>query len=83
METSTAQMIEEKTRFVRGLEELLLIDDRSMVDSLAYRLELQGQDPDVYDEYIDIVWTTGGHKRLLITGLSNVQNMIEVAKAVR
>lgn len=83
MEISTAQMIEEKTRFVRGLEELLIMDDRSMVDSLAYRLELQGEDPDIYDEYIDIVRTTGGHKRLLITGLSNIQNMIEVAKAVR
>lgn len=83
MEISTAQMIEEKTRFVRGMEDLLLTDGRSMVDSLAYRLELQGEDPDIYDEYIDIVWTTGGHKRLLITGLSNIQNMIEVAKAVR
>lgn len=83
MEISTAQMIEEKTRFVRGLEELLIMDDRSMVDSLAYRLELQGEDPDIYDEYIDIVWTTGGYKRLLVTGLSNIQNMIEVAKAVR
>lgn len=82
MEISTAQIIEDKTRFVRGLEELLIMDDRSMVDSLIYRLELQGEDPDIYDEYIDIVWITGGHKRLLVTGLSNIQNMIEVAKAV-
>ncbi len=83
MEISTAQMIEDKARFVRGMENLLIMDDRSMVDSLVYRLELQGENPDIYDEYIDIVWTTGGHKHLLITGLSNIQNMIEVAKAVR
>lgn len=76
-------MIEEKTRFVRKLEELLIMDDRSMVDSLIYRLELQGQDPDIYDEYIDIVWITGGHKRLLITGQSNIQNMFDVGKVIR
>ncbi len=83
MEISTAQMIEDKARFVRGMENLLIMDGRSMVDSLAYRLELQGEGPDIYDEYIDIIWITGGHKRLLVTGLSNIQNMIEVAKAVR
>lgn len=83
MEISTAQIIEDKTRFVRGLEALLAMEDRSMVDSLAYRLELQGEGPDIYDEYIDVIWTTGGHKRLLVTGQSNIDNLIDVAKAVR
>ena len=76
-------MIEEKTRFVRGLEALLATDDRNLVDSLAYRLELQGEDPDIYEEYIDIIWTTGGHKRLLVTGQSNIVSLIDVARAVK
>ena len=83
MTLETARMIEEKTRFVRGLEALLATDDRNLVDSLAYRLELQGEDPDIYDEYIDIIWTTGGHKRLLVTGQSNIVSLIDVARAVK
>lgn len=82
MMLETARMIEEKTRFVRKLEDLLVMDDRSMVDSLAYRLELQGEDPDIYDEYIDIIWTTGGHKRLLVTGNSNGANLKQIAKEI-
>ncbi len=82
MTLETAKMIEEKTRFVRGIEALLVTDDRNMVDSLNYRLELQGEDPDVYDEYIDIIWTTGNHKRLLVTGNSNGANLMQITREV-
>ncbi|WP_251616170.1 hypothetical protein [Senimuribacter intestinalis] len=82
MQVETAQMIEEKSRFVRGIETLLSMDKRSMVDSLAYHLEVHDDSGDFYDEYIDIIYTNGTTRRLLVTANSNGANLKQIAKEV-
>lgn len=80
MQVETAQMIEEKSRFVTGIETLLSLDKNSMVDSLMYKFDMQDEAGEVYDEYVGIAWETGGAKRLLVTGYSNGAILKEIIK---
>ncbi|MEY8366230.1 hypothetical protein AALA22_11380 [Anaerovoracaceae bacterium 41-7] len=82
MQVETAQMIEEKSRFVTGIETLLSLDKNSMVDSLMYKFDMQDEAGEVYDEYVGIAWETGGAKRLLVTGYSNGAILKEIIKEV-
>lgn len=82
MQVETAQMIEEKSRFVTGIETLLSLDKNSMVDSLMYKFDMQDEAGEVYDEYVGIAWETGGAKRLLVTGYSNGATLKEIIKEV-
>lgn len=82
MKPETAQMIDEKSRFVRGIEMLLSLDKNSMVDSLIYKFDMQDEAGEVYDEYVGIAWETGGAKRLLVTGYSNGAILKEIIKEV-
>lgn len=82
MKAETAKMIEEKSRFIRSIETLLSMDDRNSVDSLKYFLELQDDNGDCYDEYVDIVYPSGMARRLLVTGNSNAANLKAIIKEV-
>lgn len=82
MRAETVQMIEEKSRFVRGIETLLSLDKNSMVDSLIYKFDMQDEVGEVYDEYVEITWETGGAKRLLVTGYSNGTILKAIIKEV-
>ena len=82
MRAETAQMIKEKACFVRGIETLLSMDKRSMVDSLAYHLEVHDDSGDFYDEYIDVIYTNGTTRRLLVTGNSNGANLKAIVMEV-
>ncbi|WP_338547789.1 hypothetical protein V1225_05815 [Emergencia sp. JLR.KK010] len=82
MQVETAQMIEEKSRFVTGIETLLSLDKNSMVDSLIYKFDMQDEAGEVYDEYVGIAWETGGAKRVLVTGYSNGAILKEIIKEV-
>ena len=82
MQVETAQMIEEKSRFVTGIETLLSLDKNSMVDSLMYKFDMQDEAGEVYDEYVGIAWEAGGAKRLLVTGYSNGAILKEIIKEV-
>ncbi|WP_251612979.1 hypothetical protein [Senimuribacter intestinalis] len=82
MEQETAQMIEEKRRFVKGIEFLLSLDKNSMVDSLIYKFDMQDEAGEVYDEYVGVAWETGGAKKLLVTGYSNGAILKEIIKEV-
>lgn len=82
MRAETLQMIDEKSRFIRGIETLLSMDKRNMVDSLVYRLQTHDDSGGCYDEYIDIIYTNGTTRRLLVTGNSNGANLKQIAKEV-
>ena len=82
MKSETAQMIEEKSRFVTGIETLLSLDKNSMVDSLMYKFDMQDEAGEVYDEYVGIAWETGGAKKLLVTGYSNGAILKAIVKEV-
>ena len=82
MKPEIAMMIEEKIRFVKGIETLLSMDKRSNVDSLAYKVEFHDESEDFYDEYIDIIYRNGNYRRLFATGYSNGANLKAVAKEV-
>ena len=82
MKPETAQMSDEKSRFVRGIEMLLSLDKNSMVDSLIYKFDMQDEAGEVYDEYVGIAWETGGAKKLLVTGYGNGTILKEVIKEV-
>ena len=82
MKPEIAMMIEEKIRFVKGIETLLSMDKRSNVDSLAYKVEFHDESEDFYDEYIDIIYRNGNYRRLFVTGYSNGANLKAVAKEV-
>lgn len=82
MKAEIVMMIEEKIRFVRGIETLLSMDKRSNVDSLAYKVEFHDESEDFYDEYIDIIFQDGSYRRLLVTANSNGANLKAVAKEV-
>lgn len=82
MRAETVQMIEEKSRFVRGIEMLLRMDKNSMLDSLIYRLDMQDEAGEVYDEYVGIAWETGGAQKLLVTGYSNGAILKAIIKEV-
>lgn len=58
------------------------MDKRSMVDSLVYRLEVHDDSGDFYDEYIDIIYTNGTTRCLLVTGNSNGANLKQIVKEV-
>ena len=82
MRVETVQMIEEKSRFIRGVETLLSMDKRNMVDSLVYRLQTHDDSGECYDEYIDIIYTNRTTRRLLVTGNNNGANLKQIAKEV-
>ena len=81
MDFETAKMIEEKQRFIRAVEVMLLNDQlNNMVDSLAYKVDLQGDN--FYDEYIDIVYLNGNTQRILTTCNSNGANLKAIIREV-
>lgn len=82
MKPEIAMMIEEKVRFIREIETLLIMDKRSNVDSIAYKVEIHDESGDFYDEYINIIYQGGNSRRLLVTGNSNGANLKAIAKEV-
>ena len=74
-------MIEAKRKFIKSIEAMLAQDEENnLVDSLAYRINIQ--DKDYFDEYISIIYTDGNVQTILATGNSNGENLKAVVKLV-
>ena len=81
MKLKTAQMLDEKMRFVRRIETLLAFDQKNNnVDCLQYKVEFQNDN--CYDEYVKVVYENGNEKPLLVTGNSNGAILKEIVKEV-
>lgn len=83
MKQEIAKMIEEKAEFIRAVEAMLIKDQRNnSVDCIDYKINIQSDDGNCYDEYIDIIYTKGQVRRILVTGNSNGANLKAIAKEV-
>lgn len=66
-----------KAEFIEALQNALWIDERSLLESITYEVNLENQ-----DEYIYVFFEGGGHKKLLATGNSNYENAKIILEAV-
>jgi len=81
MKLKTAQMLDEKMRFVRRIETLLAFDQKNNnVDCLQYKVDFQKDD--CYDEYVKVIYENGNVKPLLVTGNSNGAILKEIVREV-
>ena len=65
-----------KYRFIKALEEVLLLEERSNITKIDYSLDKK------YNEVITIEYRGGGVHSIPATGNSNGANMIVIAEAV-
>ena len=72
-------MRKEKTEFVKKMGEMLRVDPRSELKQITYKVNEQW---DWYEEYIEILFTSGVIKNIRVTGDSCYAILEEVAKAV-
>lgn len=70
-------MLSKKEIFIRALEAALQTDERSGVDSICYRIDLDAQ-----DEIITVIFKGGGTKQILATGNSNGDNAKKIIGVV-
>lgn len=81
MDINTAEMIDEKRRFVRAIETMLAADQKNnQVDCLHYGIAFH--DEIAYDEYIDIIYLNGYRQKFIATGNSNGANLRAIIKEV-
>lgn len=81
MKASTANMLDEKRRFIARIQTLLAFDEKNnQVDCLEYEVKEHG--PGWYEEYIHIVYVGGHVKTLLVTANSNGTNLKAIAAEV-
>ncbi|MEE0740767.1 MAG: hypothetical protein U0M21_00535 [Emergencia sp.] len=81
MDINTAEMIDEKRRFVRAIETMLAADQKNnQVDCLHYGIAFH--DEVSYDEYIEIIYSNGYKRRILATANSNGANLQAIIKEV-
>ena len=82
MKKEIAQMIDEKSRFIKSIERMLACDKaNNSVDCISYKVKMQ-PDEEFYDEYIYIIFTNGHVKKLLATCNSSGANLKAITKAV-
>ncbi len=72
-------MRKEKTEFVKKMGEMLKIDPRSELKLIVYKVEEQW---DWYEEYVEMMFTSGVVKKIKVTGNSDYAILNDVMKAV-
>lgn len=82
MNKEIAEMIEEKRLFIQSIETLLAADQsRNKVDCLEYKVAIMEAE-EIYDEYINVIYTNGHIKTILATANSNGANLRAIVKEV-